>query len=84
MTSGDLTRRAVAACFHAPGLRLFYSIRLTPRLFRYNLLAVGLTLAAMAVVFASTRSWLPVTAAWAVGHTLWGAWLALNLPRPHG
>lgn len=67
-----------AFLFHAPGLRLFYGMGLSPHTLRVNVVAVILTLAAMCAVglFAVVdRGWW-VFGAWAVGHVLWGCELA--------
>lgn len=64
--------------FHAPGLWLFHGARLGPSTARRNVLAVAMTLAAMA---ASLHTWggLACALAWAIGHVAWGAWLAARV-----
>jgi hypothetical protein len=65
---------------HTPGLKLFVRCRFTPRLVRVNVIAVVLTLAAMAGAFAladpGERAW-SVALAWLVGHFIWSGILAL-------
>jgi hypothetical protein len=76
-------QRALIAFFlHAPGLRLFTPGPLPPGILRPNLLAAGLT--AIAVALLATQSWWAALAAWLIGHTLWGLWLARRtLPVTH-
>jgi hypothetical protein len=79
-----IVRQLVAFACHAPGLYLFYRERLTGALVRHNLVAIALTLVAMAVAWALAPAgyelWGPL-GAWVVGHAAWGAYLALRLPH---
>jgi hypothetical protein len=79
-----MLRLLVALVAHAPGLWLFYREPLPTALRRPNLIAVGLTLIAMAVAAltapAGARA-LPVLGLWAAGHFAWGAYLCARLPR---
>jgi hypothetical protein len=66
----------VAIAFHAPGLRLFARYRVNRSTLIANLVAVGITLAAM--VWAGWRYRTPasVVVAWLIGHVVWSACLA--------
>lgn len=73
---------AIAFAFHAPGLRFLAGYRLRAPIMRLNVVAVGLTLVAMAIA-ASTfeRRLLAVFTAWVTCHFLWStclAWLVLT------
>lgn len=64
---------------HAPGLKLLGQCRFSPALTRRNLWALGATLAAMAIAYASAPQgggWLWLAVAWLVGHFAWSAALA--------
>lgn len=66
----------LAFCGHAPGIWLVSGARLTPALARVNLVALALTLAAMAgaAAIADEGEGLRALAlAWLVGHFLWSA-----------
>ena len=71
-------RMLVALLFHAPGLRLFYGHRLSPRDFRANLAAVASTVMAMAGAYALYRG-IGAACAFAAGHLLWGLYLAARV-----
>ena len=78
---GRLGHAAIAFVFHAPGLRLFAGYRLRPPILRLNLVAIGLTLLAMAMAaWLFERRLLAVFTAWVICHFLWStclAWLIL-------
>ncbi|MEZ4449512.1 MAG: hypothetical protein R3B09_08530 [Nannocystaceae bacterium] len=72
----------VAFCGHAPGIWILTGARLTPALARVNLVALGLTLAAMAaagLVSAPDGRLFAVLYAWLIGHFVWStifaAWI---------
>ncbi len=70
-----IARRWVAFLFHAPGLWLFFRFELSRALQRQNAVAASSTLLAMGAAWFARG--LPAMAlTWAVGHVLWGAWLA--------
>jgi len=70
-------RRLVALLLHQPGLSLLYGDRPPPTRVLLNLVAVGVTIAAMLAAWhLSERPLIATIATWAAGHMLWGAWLA--------
>ena len=71
----------VALGFHAPGLWWWYRRRLGPRTRQHNVVAIGLTVAAMVLAGLVTRDAVVVAATWALGHLAWGAWLAVRVRR---
>lgn len=71
-------RRLIAFLFHAPGLWLFYREPIPRRLWAANLIAIGLTLAAV-IVGGARFGGGPAFLAWACGHVAWGAVLAATL-----
>src|SRR5262245_17477807 len=79
---GRLGLAALAFAFHAPGLRVFAGYRLRPPILRLNIVAVVLTLVAMALAASlSERHLLAVFIAWVTCHFLWSiclAWLVLT------
>jgi hypothetical protein len=80
----ERTRRAAAFLGHAPGLWLVCREPLPRALWVPNAVAVLGTLVATAAAWWTARP--PVRlaaalAAWAAGHVLWGAFLAVRLPR---
>ncbi|MBL8741304.1 MAG: hypothetical protein JNK04_09425 [Myxococcales bacterium] len=76
MEARQRARRAFVAFWtHAPGLWLCYRATLGPVTKRHNLVAVGVTLAAMLTAWLLTKELRAVGWAWAVGHVAWGAWL---------
>ncbi len=75
-----MLRRAIAFVGHLPGLWLFYRETIPPPLRTPNAIAVGLTLAAMAVAYAVADGW-AVLWTWIVGHFAWGTYLAAKLPE---
>ncbi len=83
-----MLRRLVALVGHAPGLWLVYREPLPAPVRRPNVVAVGLTLAAMAaagLLAPDGRRGVAVLVTWIVGHFAWGIWLARALPEPdHG
>jgi hypothetical protein len=75
-------RRAVAVLLHVPGLRILFGFRPPRRLVRVNVLAVVITLAAMAIAGSLApveRRWLWVAITWAVGHMAWGGYLSTQI-----
>lgn len=70
---------------HVPGLKLTSSCRFTSNLVRVNIVAVALTLAAMATAFAvandGNRLW-SLFLAWLIGHFIWStifaSWIVLG------
>ncbi len=69
----------IAFVGHAPGLWWFARRRLGPRALRVNLVAVALTLLAMAVAHGfpgGDGPWGRVLVAWLVGHFSWSCVLA--------
>ncbi len=80
----ERTRRAAAFLGHAPGLWLVCREPLPRALWVPNAVAVLGTLAAAATAWWTVRPPLRLAAAlaaWAAGHVLWGAFLAVRLPR---
>jgi hypothetical protein len=75
----------IAFLGHVPGLKLFARCRFTPALVRVNVVAVVLTLVAMAAAWLAAeggqRGWWTLVA-WLVGHFLWStifaAWILLG------
>ncbi len=65
---------AIAFFGHVPGLKVIARCRFTPALVRVNVVAVGLTLVAMAVAWSvaaeGERGWATFVA-WLVGHFAW-------------
>lgn len=80
---------AIAFMGHAPGIKLFTPCRLTPALVRANVIAVVLTLAAMACAFAAADQGWWTFVAWLLGHFAWSTifsvWIVLGgAVRPDG
>jgi hypothetical protein len=74
-----LIRAIVAVVFHRPGLWLFYGIRVPVHVQRMNRVAIAAVMLAMAGSAIFVRPQLRVMAvliAWALGHILWGFYLA--------
>ncbi|MCA9693609.1 MAG: hypothetical protein KC636_28700 [Myxococcales bacterium] len=74
----------LAFLFHGPGLRLLAGYRFSRPLFRANVVALALTLAAMAVALLAAppgSRGLPVLIAWAIGHFAWSVILASVVSR---
>lgn len=67
---GRLWLAAVAFAGHIPGIKLFTRARLTPRLVRANIVAVALTLAAMATAYALANPF-TVLITWLIAHFTW-------------
>ena len=76
----DARRRLALIGFvgHAPGLWLFARHELGPVTRRWNKVAGGLTLLAMAAG-AAAHGWVGLGATWLVGHFAWSLVLALQL-----
>ncbi len=62
---------------HAPLLKSIVKTRFSPRFVSINLLAVALTLIAMALAYAKYSSGLAILVAWLVGHFAWSTILAI-------
>jgi hypothetical protein len=80
-------RNVVAFLFHAPGLWIFFRARLSPATVRANVVAVGFTLAAIAIAGAAAKDGGRIAAvltAWAIGHVLWGFELVRRIRLPGG
>ena len=79
---GRLGLAALAFAFHAPGLRIFAGHRLRPPIVRLNVVAIGLTLVAIAMAASlHERRLLAGFIAWVICHFLWSiclAWLVLT------
>jgi hypothetical protein len=74
----------IAFLFHGPGLRLLTSFRMSRSLFRANLVALGITLAAMAYAGAVApvgSKGAAIFLAWIVGHFGWSAILSFSVLR---
>jgi hypothetical protein len=83
-STSERTRRAAAFLGHAPGLWLVCREPLPRALWLPNAVAALGTIAAAAAAWGTVRP--PVrlaaaVAAWSAGHVLWGAFLAVRLPR---
>jgi hypothetical protein len=74
-------RIPIAFFFHAPGLWLLYRLRIGPQTQRQNVIAIALTLMAMAIVHVLTHDVFAVGLAWLAGHAAWGTWLAARVSR---
>lgn len=70
-------RRLVAFLGHYPGLWLVYREPFPRGLGSANVIAAAATVGGMVAV---AGSWRAVLVAWAIGHALWGAYLAARLP----
>lgn len=77
-----MLRRLVAWLGHAPGLWLVYGETLAPKLRRANVVAAGATLLGIggAVCLVDNAGWGTIVIPWAIGHVLWGTYLAWLLP----
>lgn len=74
----------IAFLFHGPGLRFFTRFRMSRWLFRTNLIALGVTLGAMAAlaIFGPVGVRTKATfAAWLVGHFGWSLFLSAYVYR---
>jgi len=83
MPTSNRARRIVALVGHAPALWLCYSEQLSPPLKRANAIAIGLSLAALAVALSiappAISKLVVGVIVWAVCYVGWGAYLAWRL-----
>jgi len=76
-----LRPEGIAFFFHAPGLRLVFGRRLGRRTKRWNVVALFVTMVAMATAYILVRDAVAPVLAWAICHVIWGSWLAARVLR---